>query len=347
MKVSYLKKEIPWHEQVFAKRSGKTVCVVRYGGFGDMIQTSSIFPYLKEQGYKICVNTQPNGYDIIRNDPHVDEYFIQEEGQVPNVELLPYWERLSKSFDRFINLTEVVEGSLIAYPERRSHRWHPSLRHLIMNVNYYEGIHAVAEVPLPPKAKFYSSSVENKWAASYRKKLGLRNYVIMWSTAGSSCHKVYPYMDQVMARLLHEYPDVHIVLVGDNLCQLAEIGWEREKRVKRKCGKWGIRQSLAFAQQCDLIIGPETGLINSVAFEDMFKILMLSHSTFQNLGCYWKNATVIEPTDAECYPCHQIHFGFDTCNKDESTGAAKCAASIDVDTLYGAVQNIMSLRKAA
>ena len=47
-------------------RSEKTVCVVRYGGFGDMIQTASILPLLKKQGYRVCVNVTENGSNIIR-----------------------------------------------------------------------------------------------------------------------------------------------------------------------------------------------------------------------------------------------------------------------------------------
>ena len=31
-------------------RDRKTVCIVRYGGFGDIIQASSLFPMFKEMG---------------------------------------------------------------------------------------------------------------------------------------------------------------------------------------------------------------------------------------------------------------------------------------------------------
>jgi len=39
---------------------GKTACVCRFGGFGDMIQTALVFPRLKELGYHVTVMTTPS-----------------------------------------------------------------------------------------------------------------------------------------------------------------------------------------------------------------------------------------------------------------------------------------------
>ena len=39
------------------KKPKRSVCVVRYGGFGDMLQAANILPGLKRQGYHVTVMT--------------------------------------------------------------------------------------------------------------------------------------------------------------------------------------------------------------------------------------------------------------------------------------------------
>lgn len=335
MKVTSLKEGVPWAEQLIPKRQDKTVCISRYGAFGDMIQTSTLFKGLREQGYKICINTTPMGFEILRNDPNIDEFLLQNNDHVPNKELSAYWAYLSGKFDKFISLSESIEASLIALPGRRAYRWKKEFRHLVMDVNYLEGQHAIAGTPFKPCPKFYRSKKERKWAEKYRQKLGRGSFVIMWSIAGSSVHKVYPHMDQVMAQMLHAHKNVKFVLVGDKLGQIIEYDWRKEKRVIRKSGKWTIRESLSMAKECDLVIGPETGVMNAVSFEPMPKILILSHSSINNIGKHWLNTYQAVPEDCECYPCHKIHYGFDTCERDEETGTSKCAASINPELLSG------------
>ena len=315
-------------------RKGKTVCVQRYGGFGDMLQISSILPGLKEEGYRVTVNTTMRGYNILKHDPHIDELFLQEDEQVENHELGYYWSKLSKNFKKFIMLSESVEGSLIALPERREAAWHPKFRHMIMGtVDYLEATHAIADVALPPRVKFYPGTKEKKKAKRRRAKLGRDSFVILWALSGSAVHKALPFLDMVIARLMVGYKNVKVVTVGDNLCKVLESGWEGEPRVLCRSGEWSIRETLAFALECDLVVGPETGVLNSVSMENIPKILMLSHSGPLNIGKNWKNTVVLEPKNTPCFPCHILHRGFDMCHRDEETGAALCAANIDVEEL--------------
>ena len=78
------------------KRAEKSVCVVRYGGMGDMIQVSSLFPLFKKEGYRVCVNVSEPGKEILESDPNVDELLVQKTNQVPNDCLTPYWEQVRK-----------------------------------------------------------------------------------------------------------------------------------------------------------------------------------------------------------------------------------------------------------
>ena len=51
------------------KRQNKTVCIVRYGAFGDIIQSSSLFPQFKKEGYKVCVNVSEAGAELLKANP--------------------------------------------------------------------------------------------------------------------------------------------------------------------------------------------------------------------------------------------------------------------------------------
>jgi ADP-heptose:LPS heptosyltransferase len=332
--------------QVFRKRSDgvykhassrprKTALVVRYGGFGDMIIASSVFPLLKKQGYHLTLNTTPRGYDIVKNDPNIDAFLIQDFHQVPHGELRDYWEALSKRYDHFVNLTETVETGLLAIPDHAQFYWPKEARHALLNFNYLELAHLIAGVPPQFSQHFYPTLEEREWARKERNELGGK--VLVWATGGSSVHKAWPYMDIIIARILLEYPEWKIVLVGDRYAKdLIEAPWVNEPRIIRRCDEWEIRKTLAFSEVADAVIGPETGVLNAVSMLDMPKIIFLSHSSVENLTKYWKNTVSLEPVGCQCYPCHMLHHGWAYCKQEEITGASVCSARIGVEQVWRA-----------
>ena len=330
-------------EDFGGKRTEKTVCVVRYGGMGDMIQVSSLFPLFKKQGYRVCVNVSERGKEILESDPNVDELIVQKTDQVPNDCLTEYWEQLKPCFDKFVQLSESIEKSLLLSAERiEMLRGHKTLVegspdydlpreeiHAKCNVNYMERTHDLAGLEHKFYPRFYPTLQEKKWAKDTRKKIKSRN-VILWTLSGSSVHKVYPWTDAVISRILLNRPDVSFVTVGDALCEILEVGWEKENRVITKSGKWSIRNTLAFLDHCDIVVGPETGVLNAASTLKCHKTVMLSHSSHENLSKHWKNTTALEPDYYEdfCFPCHKMHYGFSTCKRDKETGGAACASNI-------------------
>ena len=206
-----------------------------------------------------------------------------------------------------------------------------------MNKNYIAYAHKVAGVPMPPRPNFYPTEDEQARADKFLKGLDC-DKIIMWVMSGSSVHKAYPYTDNILAKIFIEMPGVKIIFVGDELCQLLELPWAQESRVIKTCGRLSIRETLTLSQKVDLVIGPETGVLNCVAYRDTQKIMMLSHSSSTNIGAAWKNADVLAPKGIKCYPCHKIHDGWDTCNRDERTGAAACAAGISPYKVYSSIR---------
>ncbi len=337
--------------QVYQKRADKVhiyqetlvqkrACVVRYGGFGDMIQASYILPALKREGYHVTVMTTPKGQDIIKHDPHVDAWILQGKDQVPNDQLGPYWDEWKRHFDRWINLCESVEGTFLAMPGRPLHYWPKAARHAVLDRNYFEMTAKIAGVPFEPVGKFYETPEEREVTTKNLSQLPGK-FVILFVMSGSAVHKAWIHMDQFIAKVLVGMPSAQFITVGDADCAILEAGWAEEDRVTKLSGRINIRETMALAKQCQVVFGPETGVLNAVANEDNMKIVMLSHSSEENLTKHWKHTQALSSKTAACYPCHQLHYNWDHCAKSmqdgEHDGTALCAASISVDEVYAAL----------
>lgn len=310
--------------------------VIRYGAIGDMLQASSVFAALAEEGHRITLNTYASGLRVVNRDPHVHEAILQEKDQVPPAELSEYWLHLGRGFDRVANLSGSVEQALLASPGDMAWNWPHRFRDLLCSVDYLEAQHAKADVTWALcRPKFYASKAEKEWAAKYRRKF--KGPVVVWALSGSSIHKSYPYTDNVVAALML-HTDASVVFVGDTLCQLLESGWANEPRVSCHSGRWGIRKALAFSQTASLVVGPETGILSAVSHETLPKLLLLSHSSPKNFVT-WQNTSFMQPAECDCFPCHKLHNAWATCNRDEETGGAKCAANIAPDRLYEAIRS--------
>lgn len=343
----------------------KTAAVIRYGAIGDMIMMSSILPGLKEQGYHVTVYAQDNdGLKAILHDPNIDRIIVQGKDEVPPQFLAEFWGETRKKYDKWINLCESVESTLLAAPGRTNWEWPNEVRAKYMDRNYLEWTHELAGVPPPYRPKFYSTLEERAWARKTANQFGKRN--ILWSLAGSSGHKVWPHLDAVIAAVMLEYPDTHITLVGDGACKILERGWFRfdeekqeffptEKRVHLKSGEWTIRESIAFAEVADIIIGTETGLLNAAGSMDAWKIITLSHSSPEMLVKHWKNVIALEqPEGVGCEKrwaanggaCRLLHGGDNkdpwlACPKHEDTGTAMCQFHVSPEMMFGAIRRIL------
>jgi len=333
----------PQRESWKKPKPSRRAIVLRYGGFGDMLQACSVFPGLKEQGYHLTVATYERGKDLLKEDPHVDAFVIQDPDQVPSDEIGLYVEYLKTVYQKVVNLCESVEGSLVALPGRTARYWPKSARHFLMDKNYLEMTHAIADVPYPFRMKFYPSLEEREWALKERTRMGGKP-IILWALSGSSVNKAWPYLDIVVARLLTSF-DCRIIFVGGEADAYLEKGWENEPRVLKRCGVWNTRQSMTFAmRQADVVVGPDTGIMQAVGLEDVPKVLILGHSTIEQVSKHWKNTVSIEPPPSvECRGCLLLHYNFDDCHRGPQTGVALCQESIPPDIVWAGI--LGSLKK--
>ena len=316
----------------------RTAAVVRYGGFGDALQAASVLPWLKADGYHVTFYTVPGSAEVVRYDPNIDRLVVQDADAIPNELLGEFWRDLASKYDRFINLSESTERTLLAMPNTTQHGWSTKMRHKYLNINYLTFVHDIAGVPPVPKMAFYPTDEESAWA---REEVGKMGRTIMWILSGSAVHKVWPYFDYVIDKVMHRNDGTNFVLVSDPGAKVLERGWENVPRIHLRSGEWSIRQTMAFAQQASLVIGPETGVLNAIAYAEVAKIVILSHSSIENLTKDWVNCVSLYPMNTGCYPCHQMHFGWEFCSQYENTGIARCQEDIAPDRMIEAIDKLL------
>jgi ADP-heptose:LPS heptosyltransferase len=328
------------------RKSDKTCAVLRYGGIGDMMITSCIFPELKKQGYHVTLYTHTNSYEVVKHDPHIDRFILQDSGQVPINEFRDFCMHTKSKYDKFINLSESIEGTLLSLPDRVSYYWPKEIRHELMSKSCYDITAKISEVPKNLCGKFYYTDNELIKVKKLISKLD--GPIILWVLSGSSVHKFWPYQDQAIARILIQYPTSTILLVGDISSKLLEQGWEKESRVKCLSGELSVRETMTLCYIVDLIVTPETGIALSVQFEDIPKILLLSHSSKSNYSDEWINCIAIEPDNCECYPCHKLHYGFEYCSiveltdkSGESAKISECQYQLSIDKVTNSINSVL------
>lgn len=333
-----------------AKKPEKTCGLVRYGAYGDLLQCSSVLAALKDEGYHTTLYTSPPGHEVIENDPNIDVFYLQDKDQVPNHLLGEFWAYHRAKYDKWVNLSESVEVTLLSIPGRTPHTWSPAARHRYMDHNYVEMQHAIASVPFVPRVRFYPLPSEREWAESERKKLG-GDPLVLWSLAGSSVHKTWGGLDKTIASILLEFPRAHVVLVGGPDASILEAGWDQEPRVKLRSGRYTIRQTMSLLEHVDVAIGPETGVMNAASGMKLPKVVFLSHSTHLNLCRDWENTTSIASRETTCPgrganeapACHQMHYGWEFCKQfreegNPQDGTAQCQADIDGEAAWDLIR---------
>lgn len=335
------KQRQPWTSPKPRKRAA----IVRYGAIGDIIQTGSIAAAVKAQGYHVTLFCDPRGYDLAKSDPNYDTFIIQDKDQVPNVLLGEFWPYMQKKYDKWVNLSESVEATLLAIPDRIAYTWPHELRHKMLNHNYLEFMHGISGTNhkwFKEGQRFVPTDEEVAWVKEERAKI--TGTAIMWALAGSSLHKTWPWIDVTFARLMAA-TDATVITVGDATTAKLEAfpdALEKavvEGRLWRRAGKYTIRQTLSLAQQMDIVAGPETGVLNAVAYDKrVAKIVLMSHSSVENLTRDWYNTMSLVPMNTSCYPCHKMIWGWDSCRR-EPEGVAACQKDISADQMWAALSH--------
>ncbi len=331
-------------EMVFKKKASRKVpfisaksrdqrprcLIIRYGAFGDQLIASPLVRRVSEDGYHITYNCTERALPVIRNSPYIDELMVQGQDLVPNERLEEYWAHISKGYDKVINLSESVEVAFLKVPNRPDEYNLPieKRRELCGSGNFYDyamerGGYTDVKRPLP---EMYPTPIEDAMGAFFRAKYKDK-FVILWCLQGSSMHKCYPFGQDVALEFLRRHKDVMTITVGDDICRLIE--WDHERALK-KSAVWDIRSSLLITKWVDLVISPETGILNASGCYPTPKIGFLTHSNKTNLTKYFSNDYSMQ-AGIKCSPCHRMIYAdnarTDCPHMDLGEGAWLCACA--------------------
>ena len=321
------------------KVTKKEALVIRYGALGDSLWVTPVLSKLKKDGYHVVVNCTIKGAQVLKNNPNIDEFIVQETGtSVPYTQKGQYWEEISKGFEKVINLTQSIEGSLVKCEGSDEYNWSKEKRHAECNVNFQDRTMEMAGYPndkgcLP---ELYFTDIEEALAESFSSQ-HKDKFTVIWGLAGSAFHKVYPWAEYVAGELAVKYKDIEIITVGDHACKLLE--WQNPRTVN-KSGVWTVRQSFIMTKHVDLVIGPDTGLMHAASCYDTPKIIMMGSNSDENLTKYWINSRSLFADDCECSPCHRLIYT-NSCPKGSVQGVGtKCMENIQPEQLLEAVSKV-------
>ena len=321
----------------------KNLGIVRTGGFGDALWVSAYLPALKADGWHITVYTGVRGEEALRHDPHIDAFEVQPQGIFDNGPLqMAYWLAMERRHARFLNCVGAVERRLLPGPNEPDFYLPEHQRRRLHNGNYVQAMAewiGLAFDPQTMRQRFYPT--KDELAFAYARRAEMDGPVVVLNPAGSSAAKYWPHAQAAMIRLARE--GVHSVLLGDLRAGKFDPVVQKGVEYGHVVGEaWTVRQAMAFAQIADVVVGTESALVNAVAYEPALKIVLLSHSSPENLTRDWEN-TLAVTSHAPCFPCHRIHMTMQHCHADPNTGAALCqqeaSAGFVVDQVLDYLRN--------
>jgi hypothetical protein len=299
------------------------------------MMASSVFAGLKQQGYHVTLYAASPSSCIVKNDPNID-VIIEHDMSMPQEELCGYWLVEAAKYDKWVNLSASVECEYLQLPGQTTYQYPLEVRKALYNKNYLEHQHLIAGVPHVPQIKFWPTQEEVDWANTERLKY--KDKILVWVLAGSSVHKMNPHINNFCANVL-KLNNVSIILVGTPEQNILAEGLRGVENV-HLCTHWDVRSCYTFVQQhADVIIGPETGIMSGMCQESMKKVVLLSHSTTENLTRDWVNTSSIfaDPERLSCGNCclHRLSDGDDVA-KFENTGYALCQVHINPQDIWNA-----------
>jgi ADP-heptose:LPS heptosyltransferase len=334
-------------------RAAKRACIARYGALGDMVMITPLIRKLAEDGYEVTMNITPYAAPVIENNPYVSNIVIQEREAIPNADLGPYWEHWKGEYDKYINLSESIEGALLKVENRRDFFTSKTWREKTCgNINYYDQTMRLGGYDINgTRGELFFSDTERREAKKLREQYKDK-FIIAWGVNGSSHHKVYPMAEAVVNEFCKTHPNVVVFLLGGPEAQRFEF---EHPQVVKTAGQWPIRKTISFiALVADAAVGPESMVMNIAACYDIPKIVFMSHSNPYNLTAYWTNVTALEPDTvlAPCYPCHQLHYSLESCpikeirdvETDEiiASGPACAMGAIPPDVVLDALNTVVT-----
>ena len=333
----------------FAHANG-WAAIVRFGGIGDNLIAVSPAAALKRKGLKVEMITSEPAWSVFQHNPNIDKLSVKSKREISTNDMLTWqnwhWGRADE-YDVFVNASHSIENLHAFVPANTPFYYPDAVRRRLANKSYVEFVHDLAGVPYEFGPLFYASKKEHERAR--RTKLAMGPLVIGWCISGTRLDKVYPFSPMTVARLVREL-GVSVVMfggMGKNFEDAKTIMEHTERQngttkglhlalsLSEQDQNWPVRRTLTQALHCDLMIGPDTGIMWGVAFEQMPKIMMLGHASPENITKHWVNTVTLhaDKSRVDCWPCHKLHDRTDTCRPNKEGLGAACMSDISAEVI--------------
>ena len=284
------------------------ILIWRTGAYGDVLITTPLVRYLHSQGHQIFYVAGERGEEVLKNNPNITK-IVEHDKNVKNELLGEHieWLRKKNHCDRVIDLNESIECALSQHPRSPNYKLTKPERIAKFNRNFYEYTFEHAkelwdkDINFKPELFFDDSEI--KQARSYIKP---DSYNVLIGLSGSGNNKAYPWMMDLCANIMSNYPNVHIITVGDLKCQILEdVDVLQSGNITKLSGQIPMRISMALTSMVNLVISPDTGLLHASGCYDTPKMGLLGHNTIECITKYFSNDYSIEsdPKLAQCSPC--------------------------------------------
>lgn len=335
-----------------ARTRAKRALVARFGGLGDVLISTSIFHGLKKKGFEVDFLCVPEMAEVVEHDPHLSHIIPLKKVPEGTDSIIEFFKSQALVYDEVYHLSETIERMLLFRKNCLQFYWPDSARRAFANHNYLELTHQFADVPPPYEPGFFATDAERAQTRSYIENWG-GGRIIAIQALGSNFDKLFPFMDVVAAKLL-TIPDVRIMVLGNGrrghevaFCEAMHKHIENEigktDRVRFALNK-PLRWALSFAQQAEVLIGPDTGMMWGCAmWKRTAKVVLLSHASPENITKHWVRTTTLhaDPSKVSCWPCHKLHDDTSTCRIDPVTKAASCISNIHPAAVVKAALNAL------
>lgn len=328
----------------------KRALIARYGAIGDMIMISPLIHRLHDDGYHVTLNITPYCVDVLKHNPFVDNILLQERDAIPNQDLGDYWKEWMHDYDKYINLSESIEGKLLKVEGRRDFYTSKDWRNATCNTNYYDQTLKLGGYPevLGARGELYFSRDEEKKAKRIRDQYKDK-FLILWALKGSSYHKTYPLLEPVLNMWLAKHPEALVLLTGSPADKELQF---KHPQVVPLAGAIPLREVFALTKVVDLVAGPETAVLNAAGCFSTPKLTFLSHSDHNALCKYWENDFCLS-ADVACHPCKSLHYTKESCptvqilNTETGTplwdGPICAAAGVTPERLMARLDEVLAL----
>lgn len=272
-----------------------------------------------EQGYKVTVETNHKGRQVLEGNPFISEFILYNPTNFTEHSLQEHWRVLSSNYDLFVNLYKSLEYGYIAMEDMPEYYRSSEYRRAKYGEHsYYDmmtwaaGFKELSGI----RGELYYKDDEHlkaqEWVFGAKKKRGL-GYAVLINLSGSLPHKQFIQAEAVCQYILDTFPNALIITTGDKDCEKLSLNLD-PSRLIRKEGKWNFRTVMLMSKYMDLVIGCESGLMVASNLWDTPTIQLLTAANLNNHPKYAKNDYSIQ-SPAACSPCHKGPYKYIGCPK--------------------------------